>query len=61
MDEYLKLQKDAQFYYAMYCEERRNNGYTDKADYWHDMYHFTRVKMDECKRVNNLEFCSPSF
>ena len=56
MDEYLRLQIDAQYYYSKYCEERGKNGYTQKAEDWHDKYHFTKVKMAEIKRTNNLVF-----
>ena len=58
MEEYLKLQADSRYYYSMYCEERRLNWMTDKAEDWHDKYHFTKVKMDECKKRNHLVFAS---
>ena len=42
----------------MYCNERRLSGITDIAEDWHDKYHFTKIKMDECKVRNNLMFAS---
>jgi len=56
MEDYLILQKEAEYYYRQYRDEIRKNGRNDISDDWHDKYHYSKVKMGYIKIMNNLVF-----